>query len=211
MDSAGKVIISLGLALCLLISLPAVDSDAGSPLVKGGKLPAFNLPIPKDAKEGSYLGLSGKGYFKIPQIRAQAVIVTILSLYCPVCQNTASVVAELYRDIENNPDLKDKMKLIGIGAGNTPHEVEVLKEQYHIPFPVFPDKDFEVHKALGNVRAPYFIAVKIDGDGSHEVVHTQLGGMIEAQPFLDALLEAYGFKQKDSPEKGKDLAVSLAH
>ena len=211
MDAAGKLITSLGLALCLLIRPPAVDSDAASPLAKGGKMPPFSLPIPKDSKEKSYLGLSGTRYFKIHQIRAKAVIVTILSLYCPVCQNTASVLAELYHGIENNPDLKGNIKLIGIGAGNSPHEAEVLKEQYHIPFPVFPDKDFNIHKALGSVRAPYFIAVKIDGDGSHEVVHTQLGGVIEAEPFLDVILEACGFKQKDSPEKTKDLAISLVH
>ncbi len=196
--------------LFLVLSNPNFAAD--SPPVKGGKLPVINLPIPKDQNERNYLGLSGKGYFKIPQIKAQAVIVTILSLYCPTCQSTASGMTQVYHSIENNPDLKGKMKLIGIGAGNSPHEVEVLKEAYNIPFPLFPDKEFSIHKALGDVRTPYFIAIKINhNDGSHDVVHTRQGSFAEPEPFLEAMLEVCGLKRKDSPGMIRDFANSFTN
>jgi hypothetical protein len=197
----------------LFLALADPNLAAESPSVKGGKLPVINLPIPKDQNERNYLGLSRKGYFKIPEIKAQAVIVAILSLYCPTCQATASAMTEVYRRIENNPDLKGKMKLIGIGAGNSPHEVEVLKEAYNIPFPLFPDKDFSIHKALGEVRTPYFIAIKMNGygDGSHDVVHTRQGSFAEPEPFLEAMLEVFGLKRKDSPERTRDFANSFTN
>jgi len=45
---------------------------------------------------------------------------------------------ELYRLIENNADIKNKIKLIGIGAGNSSYEVEVFKKNiYCSPFPFF--------------------------------------------------------------------------
>lgn len=179
------------------------------PPKKGGKLPAINLPIPKNPNERQYLGLKGKGYFKINQIKAEAVIITILNLYCPSCHSTAPAINELYHRIENNPDLQSRMKLIGIGVGNSPYEVEALKEAYNLSFPIFPDKDFNIHKILGEVRTPFFIAVKMNGDGAHEVVHTQLGGFNEAGPFLIQLLEAYGLKQKDLPREREDLGISM--
>jgi peroxiredoxin len=189
-----KIVRSFAIILFLFLALIHSTFAASLSPEKGEKLPAINLPVPKDPYEKSYLGLSGKEHFKIPQIKAQAVIVTILSLYCPVCQSTAPAVTELYHSIENNPDLRDRVKLIGICAGNSPYEMEVLKETYHIPFPLFPDQDFSIHRALGDVRTPYFIAIKMNGDGSHEVVHTQLGGFTEAGPFLEIMLEAFGLQ-----------------
>ena len=164
---------------------------------KGEKLPIISLAIPKNSVEKIYLGLSGDGFFKIQQIKAKAVVIKVFNLYCPICQSTASAMAELYHRIENNPDLKGKMKLIGIGAGNNLLEVEVFKQNHDIPFPIFPDEDFKIHKTLGEVRTPFFIATKMTGDGSHEIVYTHLGGLTDTRAFLDLMIEAYGIKHED--------------
>jgi peroxiredoxin len=165
--------------------------------VKGGKLPTINLQVPKNPDEKAYLGLSSGGYFRIPQIKAQAVVIKIFNLYCPICQSTAGAMTELYNQIENNPNLKGKIKLIGIGAGNSLLEVEVFKQNHDIPFPIFPDEDYRIHKALGEVRTPFFMAIKMEKDGSHEIVHTHLGGLTDTRAFLDLMVEAYGIKQED--------------
>jgi thiol-disulfide isomerase/thioredoxin len=161
---------------------------------KGEVLPVMNLPIPKNPDERNYLGLSGSGSFKIPQIKVKAVIIEIFSMYCPYCQKDAPGVNELYRLIENNPDIKNKIKLIGIGAGNSSYEVEVYKKTYQVPFPLFSDKDFVIHKVCGEVRTPYFMVVKINEDGTHQIVHTQLGNYPGAEPFLELVLKASGLK-----------------
>ncbi len=167
---------------------------ANKPPGKGEVLPVITLPIPKNPDERGYLGLSGSGLFKIPQIKAKVVIVEIFSMYCPVCQKDAPGVNELYRLIENNPDIKDKIKLIGIGAGNTPYEVEVFKKTYHVPLPLFPDEDFTIHEACGEVRTPYYMVVKINEDGTHLIVHSQSGDYPGAEPFLELVLKASGLK-----------------
>ena len=182
-------------AMTLLFSMlvfPALA--ANKPPEKGEVLPVMNLPTPKNPDERSYLGLSGSGLFKIPQIKAKVVIVEIFSMYCPYCQKDAPGVNELYRLIENNADIKNKIKLIGIGAGNSSYEVEVFKKTYNVPFPLFPDKDFTIHKACGEVRTPYFMVVKINEDGTHQIVHNQLGGYPGAEPFLELVLKASGLK-----------------
>jgi len=184
----------------LLIVLMMLSLSTGlvfaavAPPSKGGTWPAFNLQIPKDPGEKAYLGFSGDGLFNIPQIRARVVIIEIFSLYCPYCQSIAPGVKELYSLIENDPNLKDKIKIIGIGAGNTPYEVQVFKNTYDTPFPLFPDKDFTIHKALGDVRTPYFFAVKISGDGTYEVILSELGAFKGAQSFLESILSASGLR-----------------
>jgi thiol-disulfide isomerase/thioredoxin len=168
---------------------------ANKPPEKGEQLPGINLPIPQNPEERNYLGLSGSGFFKIPQIKTKVLIVEIFSMYCPYCQKDAPGVNDLYRLIENSPDFKNKIKLIGIGAGNSPYEVEVYKKTYQVSFPLFPDKDFTLHKACGEVRTPYFIVVKINEDGTHKIVHNQLGGYPGAEPFLELVLEAAGLNR----------------
>ncbi len=178
--------------LSFLLVFPALA--ANKPPEKGEQLPAVNLPIPKDPDERSYLGLSGSGHFKIPLIKAKVLIIEIFSMYCPYCQKDAPGVNELYRLIENSAEIKDKIKLIGLGAGNSSYEVEVYKKKYAVPFPLFPDKDFVIHKAFGEVRTPYFMVVKINENGTHQIVYTQLGNYPGAESFLEVVLKASGLK-----------------
>jgi peroxiredoxin len=178
---------------------------AGSTPVNGTTLPPIRLPIPGDSDEKIYLGLSGEGFFEIPQIKAQGVLLKIFNIYCPVCQSSALAMAKLYRQIENNPDLRNKIKLIGIGAGNTPTEIEVFRQMNNIPFPIFPDEDLAIHNLLGEVRIPTFIAIRMEKDGSHKIVHTHLGGLTDPTLLLDSMVEAYGIKQRN--RKAKETAL----
>jgi len=189
-----KKLMSFAVITILFFTLVFQALAANKPPEKGEQLPVMNLPIPKNPEERNYLGLSGSGSFKIQQIKAKVVIIEIFSMYCPYCQKDAPGVNELYRLIENNPEIKNKIKLIGIGAGNSSYEVEVFKKTYNVPFPLFPDKDFTIHKACGEARTPYFMVVKINEDGTHQIVHNQLGNYPGAEPFLELVLKASGLK-----------------
>jgi peroxiredoxin len=195
-----KNLLALVIIAPLLLTIDSLSLGASTtqlPLAKGEKLPLISLPIPKNPGEKNYLGLTGEGFFRINQIKANAVLIKVFNLYCPVCQATAVVMGELYNQIEDNPQLKNKIKLIGIGVGNNLLEVEVFKEGHHLPFPVFPDENFKIHQTLGEVRTPFFIAVKMNGDGSADIVHTHPGGLTDAKAFLDLMVEAFGIKQED--------------
>ena len=169
---------------------------AKEPPAEGGTMPVIKLPIPKSPEAKDYLGIKGEGSFTIPQIKAKVVIIEIFSMYCPYCQNEAPRVNELYNAIEKNPDLKGKIKVIGIGAGNTPMEVDVFRKKYQIPFPLFPDVDYSIHKVCGEVRTPYFIGVKINENGTHEVIYSKLGGLQDANQFLELILKLSGLKKE---------------
>ncbi len=163
---------------------------------KGDILPEITLSVPQSTTEMDYIGIKGKGTFNISQIRTKVVILEIFSMYCPYCQKEAPNVNELYRLINSNPYLKDKIKIIGIGAGNTPFEVEVFKKQYNVPFPLFPDESFSVHKSVGNVRTPYFFVIKINADGSNKIIYSKAGSIQDPNQFLDFILKESGLKKE---------------
>jgi len=179
------------LAVCFCV-LNSAALAAEKPLARGDALPAIKLPVPQTPGAKSYLGLSGKGSFAVSQIKAQALIIEIFNMYCGNCQAEAPRVNELYQLINKDPNLKGKIKMIGIGAGNTPLEVEVFQKSYEVPFPLFPDEDYAIYKALGKERTPFFIAAKINADGSLTVVQTQRGGFQDPAQFLKQIVISSG-------------------
>jgi peroxiredoxin len=154
----------------------------------------FTLPSPENNIHQTYLGLSDGEKFSLGQIKAEMVIIEIFSMYCPVCQREAANVNVLFQLIQSSRELKDRVKLIGIGAGNSSFEVDFFREKYAIEFPLFSDSDFSIHKQIGQVRTPHFFALSLDGDGRFKVFFSQSSEVSDPNAFLKTLLEKSGSK-----------------
>jgi len=162
--------------------------------IEGGVFPEIILSAPQTAHEKDYLGITGTDPFKISQIKADVVIVEIFSMYCPHCQKDAPVINELFELIQNKPSVRDKIKIMGIGAGNTQFEVDFFKDQYKVPFPLLHDESFSVHKNIGEVRTPYFFVLDIKEDKSYEIIYSKAGSIGDPQTFLDFIIEKAGLE-----------------
>ena len=165
------------IVLMLLLSLGGLTGAAAASLPAVGAVlpdlsPGFSLPKPKDG----------------------VVIIQIFSMYCPYCQKNAPHVNKLYEKIAADRNLKDKMRLVGIGVGNSPYEVNVFRTKFNVRFPLYADPDFKTHKKLGEPRTPYFIGVKINPDGSHRIFYSHLGEIRSADDFLAEMIRLSGGK-----------------
>lgn len=187
-----KVIFIISIML-ILVSTAALCAATEPPAV-GSTLPAMKLFKPADSVGVKYLGLSGGGTFLPDQVKTQALIIQIFSMYCPYCQKDAPNVNRFFRLIEENPALKGKIKIIGIGAGNSQFEVNTFKKKYQVEFPLIPDADFTIHKIVGEVRTPYFIVVKLNGPKKMEVVYSRLGAHENVEEFLNEVVRLANVK-----------------
>jgi len=183
--------------VAIAVSLAVVNAHSFGATApqKGDVLPDIKIPVPLNNDDKAYLGVEQGAFFTIPQIKAAVVIIEIFSMYCPYCQREAPEVNRLYSLIENDPRLRGKIKLIGLGTGNSKFEVEVFKKKYNVPFPLFPDEDFMFHKSFGEVRTPYFIGVRINTDGTHQVFYSKLGGLEGAEQFLRLIIRWSGLNE----------------
>ncbi len=192
-----KKTIMIGIILCLTVFLSVPVTEAGGDITdKEGVFPNITLPEPAKAYEKEYLGIP-EGPFALSRIKADVVIVEIFSMYCPYCQKEAPNVNEFFRLISQKAEIKEKIKIIGIGAGNTPFEVDVFGKQYDIRFPLFSDESFSIHKAVGEVRTPYFFVIRINPDGSSKVVYSRAGSIQDPNAFLDMIIQEAGLQKEE--------------
>lgn len=182
------------ITIMLILASTAVIAATNLPPQVGSTLPEMKLSKPADSGELKYLGLSGSGTFTADQVKAQALIIQIFSMYCPYCQKDAPNVNRFFGLMENNPRLKGKIKILGIGAGNSQFEVNTFRKKYKVEFPLIPDADFTIHKIVGEVRTPYFIVVKLNSPKKLEVVYSKLGAHEDVEAFLAEVVKLADIK-----------------
>ena len=144
----------------------------------------FAIPFPDltftqalSKEEQAYLGIPQKKGFSFKEIRGNLILTEFISTYCASCQRQAPIFNELYSSIEKDRGLRRKVKMIGVAAGNSLHEVEVYKKTYQVPYPVLADPKFDAHTAVGSPRTPFTIWVRKGTQGKGIVVSTHLGMM----------------------------------
>jgi len=197
MKSSTAILLSL---LCLFASTQAFASGATTspdmkPLPVGQVFPDISFTGPITGKEAKELGAGAKGKpFTLQKTKAQAVILVVFSMYCPFCQREAPELNTMHELIKSK-GLSGKIRMVGLGAGNSAFEVNVFREKFSTPFPLIPDQDFAAYKLLGQVGTPFYYVLKRQGDG-FVIVDTQLGCVTSAEAFLNAALEKTGLSKE---------------
>jgi peroxiredoxin len=182
-------------------------------LIKAGDFfPEVPMQVPEDSKERSYLGLTEGKTFTLKQVQADLVLIEILNVYCPICQAQAPVYNKLFNLIENDPKTKGRIKIIGIAVGNGNLEIKDFRDKRNVPFPILPDRYFEIHRAIGGSRTPFTIYVRQDPSGHAGVVTgTHLGANQNyKQLFVDLrklVTKDLASIRKESQNKAADTVI----
>jgi thiol-disulfide isomerase/thioredoxin len=175
----------------------SAGGDQGSSQ-EGKAFQDLEFPLPETEEEKAYLGLAGDGSFKISQIKTKVLLIEVFSNLCPHCHGEAPQVNKLYEAIEGRPDLKGKIKLIGIGAANDSDANNKFKKMHDVPFPLFPDKDLSTTMDLLKISTtPTFVGLTISPEGAHKSFYFESGPFGEAPEFLAQVLKLSGFERKE--------------
>ncbi len=183
------VVLGILAALVLLAATnrPALAAEASEapgakPLAVGTAFPDVPLIGPVSPELADNLGIPQNGPTPIAKVKAEALIVEIFSMYCPFCQRDAPAVNELATLIDKQ-GLAGRLKIIGIGAGNSDTEVDIFRKKFKVPFALFSDATFAVHSAVGQVGTPYYYVLKKTPQG-FTIVASHLGLIHSPADFL---------------------------
>lgn len=174
----------------LLLSLAVVLAAAGLSCgchTPGPATPAeTHLPTPLSEAERNYLGLpAAAADFQLEDIRCEILVVDCFDMYCHICQSGAKHVNELYR-LTQERDLGSRVKVVGLGVGDTPLEVATYKEKLKVPFPLFPDRRALVAKRFGEVKLPSLLVLRNAG-GRLQLLHRSTGALLDPAKLVSQL------------------------
>ena len=152
-----------------------------SPPSRGGLFPDTALTTPRETRDREYLGLSpGTASFSLSQLKAEAIVVEVLDMYCPYCQKAAPQAEAIFSRIRDL-GLEDRVKIVAIALGNSQFEADTFRDRFGTPFPIVPDPGHVVRDALGRVPKPSFYGL-LSGPEGLQVVTRQAGMFVDRKP-----------------------------
>ena len=167
-------------------------------IAPGDLFPA--LPLPGEgltAQQRSYLGISGSFFsflqsknFPISDIAAELVVVEFFNNYCTSCQAQAPVMNSVFALVAADKNLSGKVKFVGIGAGNNAKEVDSFRSAKQVAFPLVPDPDFVLYKAIGDPGATPFTVMVTKKEGRAVAASVHRGLVHEPEYFIRAIQSA---------------------
>lgn len=182
------------LAALLALMIFAAPALAAKPKA-GDTLPDLEIRDAVQPADAAYLGLApGIKSYRLSQIKAEALLINVFSMYCPRCQTDAPAMNRLFERLKADPAAKN-LKFLGIGAGNSPFEVGFFRKKTQSPIPMFQDANYALHKALSNVGTPSFFVLRPQPGGKGFDITYFLEGFEEDQEaFYRDVLRAAGIK-----------------
>lgn len=185
----------LGLVLNPSAEIPGVKPGNECGTASGGSLTnkqsaelrGRSLPREKGASNFSPGG-STKATFTLAQIKAEVLVLEVVTVYCSYCQGEVSKLNGFYALLQNTP-YAGKIKVIGVSMSNSGQDVKYFQQKYNVPFPLFADPQNGIYKVLGRIQTPYWIVLKSDDQGGFTEIYSQSKELLEPKALLDLILE----------------------
>ena len=92
--------------------------------------------------------------------------------------------------IEEKPNLKGRIKILGVALGNTKEVLDGFMNDYGLVFPVIPDPRARVEKIIGpGIHTPFSLFIKRDAMGKLRfVAATHNGAIDDPRKVFDGLI-----------------------
>lgn len=166
-----KKVLVLGCCLALLSFLGAVSlaGAAEKEPVVGQTVPEVKFSGTVTPEGSTYLGLAKQGPFTLKDVKAPYVLVEQFSTNCPHCMAQSPVMNQLFNMVQQDANLKSKIKFLGAGQGDDEMKMKMWKAFHKVPFPLVPDPTNSFGKAMN--FTPFPVTVVLDKTGKILFVH----------------------------------------
>lgn len=183
---------TLALVLALVLALALACAVAPGALAAPGQAPAPaafpDLSLDLSAQNAAALGLGSGGPQRLSRIPAEALLVLLVSYFCPPCHKEMPRIKELAQRLRER-GLAGRIRMVGVAAGDDEGLVERFKTRHGgLSFALVPDPALAAHKLLGDPVVPTLFAVSIS-NGKLRLLRLHQGEFTEdPDAFLDSLL-----------------------
>ena len=180
--------------LCVAVLIGFTGGQTRSAVSRFGDLfPAHEFSASLSAEDRTYLGVSEGESFSLADVQADLVVLELLNIYCTSCQMQAPIYNDVFRTINKDPTMRDRVRWLAVGVGNNPREIEAFRKMKDIPFPLVPDAHFDLYEAIGGpggIRTPFTLLVRKDQEGRAIVIDSHMGLRQETEDIVEGIKAA---------------------
>lgn len=169
------------LALLLFYASPLLAAEA-EPKV-GQQLGAVKFAKPLSDEDAKYLGLAKAEEFTLKDIKSPYVLIEQFNTTCPHCMHQAPALNQLFNLVQQDAALKGKVKFMSVGQKNDETAAKMWKGFHKVPFPVLPDPNAAMGKALN--FSPYPVSILVDKSG--KIIWLEIGAFESADEALKSI------------------------
>ncbi len=179
--------VALGCCLALILFICASPLTAAESEPKVGQvLGPVTFAAPLSAEDAKYLGLDKQRPFTIKDVKSPYIFIEQFNTSCPHCMHEAPTLNKLFTLVQQDPALKDKVKFLAAGQGNDVGPVMMWKGFHKVQFPLLPDPNSDLGKALN--FTPFPINMLVDKSG--KIVWLHIGALEDANEALQGIKAA---------------------
>jgi thiol-disulfide isomerase/thioredoxin len=177
--------VSVGLfGILLLLSLAALP--AFGYVEAGNKLGDLEFGPPLGSEDAAYLGVPADKPFKLSQAANPYLLVEVFATGCSHCYTHAPHMNELFNKINNDPQTKGKLKVVGLASGDSKENCLAWKKQCKVPFAMVADPESKTVEKIKVMGTPTIVLLNKSGD----VLFAKAGAFQDVDAFLKDLKAA---------------------
>lgn len=160
-------------------------------LAVGDTFPACRVALLNGADDRQYLDLPDTAkWLELSTLSAKFVLIQLYNTLCSDCVAETEMLSQFFRQVEADPVLAGRLKIIGLGVYDSNQAVVRFRKHYAVAYPLFSDKDGLIFECLGQTELPLAYLVRARGDGSWVIELIRRGYFTPDKRFLGVLKNA---------------------
>lgn len=166
--------------LFLFFTGPSFSVNIGDPF------PLFRTANTLEPEECFYLGIECGDDFALNDLYHEVIVIEFLNVYCHTCRTQVEIFNDLFLTIEKDPDLNEKVRIIGMAVGNSVEEIKEFKDNFGALYPILSDLKKTIFNMTANIQGtPHTYIIR--KEEKRFVIDYHAGGVSSKDRYLSTI------------------------